>query len=245
MQVSRSTGPVDCEILASARELSRITAAYSRRPNHFRYTLFDLSNLLASHEREKKVLAAFVRHGCAPLEKARILEVGCGTGFWLREFVRWGARPANIVGVDLLPERIAEAEVLCPAGITLRSQSATKLEFFADAFDLVLQSTVLTSIFEENIKMQIAHEMLRVLRPGGMIMWYDFTVNNPWNPDVRGIPRREIVRLFPGCRFEFERLTLAPPIGRQIAKLSPLLYRALSAIKVLDTHCLAIIQKIC
>ena len=245
MQVSRSTVPVDCETLASANELSRISAAYSRRPDQFRNTLFDPANLLASHEREKRILAAFVRHGCAPLERARILEVGCGTGFWLREFVRWGARPENIVGVDLLPERIAEAEVLCPAGITLRSQSATKLEFSADAFDVVLQSTVFTSILDEDMKIQIAREMLRMLRPGGMIMWYDFTVDNPWNPDVRGIPKRAIVRLFPGCRFEFERLTLAPPIGRRIAPVSPFLYRALSAARVFDTHCLAIIHKIC
>jgi len=245
MQVSRSTVPVDGETLALANELSRIRAAYSRRPDQFRYTLLDPANLLASHEREKRILEAFVRHGCAPLEKARILEVGCGTGFWLREFVRWGARPHNIVGVDLLPERIAEAEILCPAGITLRSQSAAKLEFSADTFDLVLQSTVFTSIFDNDMKIKIAREMLRVLRPNGMIMWYDFTMNNPWNSDVRGIPRREIVRLFPGCRFEFQRLTLAPPIGRRIARISPLLYRALSAVRIFDTHCLAIIHKTC
>jgi ubiquinone/menaquinone biosynthesis C-methylase UbiE len=245
MQVSRSTVPVDSETLASVNELSRIRAAYSRRPDQFRYTLLDPANLLACHEREKRVLAAFTRHGCAPIEKARILEVGCGTGFWLREFVRWGAGPENIVGVDLLPERIAKAEVLCPVGITLRSQSATKLEYSADTFDLVFQSTVFTSIFDNDMKIQIAREMLRVLRPSGLIMWYDFTVNNPWNPDVRGIPRREIVRLFPGCRFEFHRLTLAPPIGRRIARVSSLLYRAFSAVGIFDTHCLAVIHKTC
>src|SRR5450631_2138596 len=152
MQVSRSTVPVDSETLASVNELSRIRAAYSRRPDQFRYTLLDPANLLASHEREKRILAAFTRHGCAPIEKARILEVGCGTGFWLREFVRWGARPENIAGVDLLPERIAEARVLCPTGIDLKCQNAAKLEFSSGTFDLVFQSTVFTSILEEEMK---------------------------------------------------------------------------------------------
>ncbi|HEV7218381.1 MAG TPA: class I SAM-dependent methyltransferase [Terriglobales bacterium] len=188
-------------------------------------------------------MAAFARHGYGSLEERRILEVGCGTGSWLRELVRWGALPENIVGIDLLPDRIAEAKLLCPSGIRLICGNAEKLQFSDGAFDVVLQSTVFTSILNDGMKIQIAREMLRVLRPGGMIMWYDFTVDNPWNPDVRGIPRREIKQLFPACRFEFERLTLAPPLGRRIARMSSFLHRTLSAIKLFDTHCLAIIQK--
>jgi hypothetical protein len=38
-------------------------------------------------------------------------------------------------------------------------------------------------------------------------------------------------------------LTLAPPLGRRIARMSSFLHRTLSAIKLFDTHCLAIIQK--
>ena len=153
--------------------------------------------------------------------------------------------PENISAIDLLPERIREARALCPAGISLECGNAEKLKFPDGSFDLVFQSTVFTSILDEEMKIRIAREMLRVLHPSGMIVWYDFTVDNPWNPDVRGIPRREITRLFPECRFEFERLTLAPPVGRRIARVSTFLYRFLSAVKVLDTHCLALIRKTC
>jgi len=229
----------------SGNELARICAAYARRTDESRYSLSEPANLLDSREREGKILSALARHGCIPLENANVLEIGCGTGYWLREFVRWGARPGNITGIDLLPERIAEATNLCPAGITLRCQNAAQLDYSTGAFDLVFQSTVFTSILNENMKAQIAREMLRVLSPGGTILWYDFTVNNPWNADVRGIPRRKIARLFPGCRFEFQRLTLAPPIGRRIARASTLLYRALSALKIFDTHCLATIHRTC
>jgi len=94
------------------------------------------------------------------------------------------------------------------------------------------------------MKRQIANEMLRKLRVDGMIVWYDFHVNNPANPDVRGIARAEIRRLFPDCRIHLEKLTLAPPLGRPIARMSHGLYRALSAIKPLCTHYLGIIRKV-
>ena len=242
---SFSDDPGETRISSAASERSRIVQAYSKRMNQSRYTVFDPANLLASQEREQGIVAAFGRYSSTKIERARILDVGCGTGFWLREFVRWGARPENISGIDLLPERIAEARVLCPAGIRLTCANAERLQFSDGAFDVVLQSTVFTSILDEGMKIEIAREMLRVLRPSGMIVWYDFTVDNPWNRDVRGIPRREIKRLFPECRFEFERLTLAPPIGRQVARVSTFLYRALSAIRLFDTHCLAIIKKAC
>jgi SAM-dependent methyltransferase len=235
----------DLEADDSRNELARIHAAYARRTNQSRYSLLHPANSLAAQEREKEIVSALDRHGCIPLDNLRILEIGCGTGYWLQEFVRWGASPENIIGIDLLPERIAEAILLCPSQITLRCQNAAQTDYSNGAFDLVFQSTVFTSILSQQMKTQIAREMLRVLRPGGTILWYDFTVNNPWNVDVRGIPRREIVKLFPGCRFEFRKLTLAPPVGRPLARVSTLLYRALSAVKMFDTHCLATIHKAC
>ena len=238
-------GSLDIQADDSTSEVARIQAVYSRRTDQSRYSLVDPANFLAAQEREKEILSTLVRRGCLPLENVRILEIGCGTGYWLRKFICWGARPENIAGIDLLPARIAEATTLYSSQIALRCQNAEQLDYSSGTFDVVFQSTVFTSILSEPMKTQIAREMLRVLRPGGTIVWYDFTVNNPWNPDVRGIPRREIVKLFPGCRFEFRKLTLAPPIGRPLARVSTLLYRALSAIKIFDTHCLATIHKAC
>jgi len=236
---------LDIQADDSTNELARIHAAYSRRTDRSRYSLVDPANFLAAQEREKEILSTLARHGRIRLDNLRILEIGCGTGYWLKEFVRWGARPENVTGIDLLPERIAKATILCPAQITLRCQNAAELDYSSGTFDLVFQSTAFTSILSERMKAQIAREMLRVLRPGGTILWYDFTVNNTWNADVRGIPRREIRQLFPGCRFEFQKLTLAPPLGRRLARVSTFLYRALSALKIFDTHCLATIHKAC
>jgi len=227
-----------------ASELARIRVAYAKRDGRPIYSVFEPAQLLAIQERERQLLRMLCAHGGASLERSKILEVGCGTGIWLREFVRWGARPENITGVDLLPERIAEARRLCPPQLKLECGSATQLNSGNAEFDLVMQSTVFTSILDPQVKMQIAGEMLRVLRPKGSIIWYDFRFNNPRNPDVRGIKAKEVRSLFPGCRVEFHKVTLVPPIARPVARTSRTLHAILSSIAPLRTHYLALITRI-
>jgi hypothetical protein len=63
---------------------------------------------------------------------------------------------------------------------------------YADSsFDLVLQSTVFTSILSSDIRKRVALEMIRVTRRGGAILWYDYFRNNPRNPDVRSVTATE------------------------------------------------------
>jgi SAM-dependent methyltransferase len=225
-------------------EEARLRRVYAARKPKQIYSAFEPAYLLSVQERERKLLALLAERSGKALETARILELGCGNGGWLPDFVRWGARPENLAGLDLLPERIAEARRLCPPGITLRCGSATHLQAENGSFDLVLQSTVFTSILNSEMKRQVAREMLRVLRTSGCIIWYDFHLNNPRNPDVRGVKPREIAALFPGCEISLHRLTLAPPLGRPLARVSPLFYRLLSSVKPLCTHYLGIISRI-
>jgi ubiquinone/menaquinone biosynthesis C-methylase UbiE len=226
-----------------APELERIRAAYSKRQSRSVYSLFEPAQMLAIQERERRLLRMLSIHGIASLESTKILEVGCGTGMWLREFVRWGARPENLYGIDLLAERIAEARRLCAPGIRLECGSATQLNLGNAEFDFVLQSTMFTSILDSQVKMRIAGEMLRVLRPNGCIIWYDFRVNNPRNADVQGIKINEIRSLFPGCCLDLRKLTLAPPIARPVARISSTLHRVLSSIPPLRTHYLVLIKR--
>jgi ubiquinone/menaquinone biosynthesis C-methylase UbiE len=227
-------------------ETQRIVAAYERRKRTVppdRYSVFSPGNTLDSQELEREILAALDREQFDPSSEKLILEVGCGTGAWLREFVKWGALPEHLVGIDLLPERIEKARKLCPHGVRLECANAARLAFPDDFFDLVLQSTVFTSILDRSLRHAVAAEMLRVLKPNGLILWYDFHWNNPGNPDVRGIQREEIRELFSGYHVRLHRVTLAPPIGRFVARYSPLLYMLLSQTKILCTHYLALIRK--
>jgi hypothetical protein len=82
--------------------------------------------------------------------------------------------------------------------------------------------------------------MLRVLKPGGSILWYDFWLN-PANKRTRGIRPGEIRGLFPGCRFKFRRITLAPPLGRFLGSVSSGLTLLLEELRILNTHYLVMI----
>jgi ubiquinone/menaquinone biosynthesis C-methylase UbiE len=241
-------GPeVDCHFVGVSdlhqAQLAAIEAAYARREDRGLYSSFDPAHQLVCQERERQMLQLLAHHGWKDLREARILEIGCGTGAWLRQFIQWGARPENILGVDLLPARIAEASRLCPSGVILKCADARHVEAPDQSRDLILQSTVFTSVLDTNMRVQLAREMLRLLKHKGLILWYDFHVNNPRNPDVRGVTRREIHKLFPGCRIFLKRLTLAPPLGRRVARISTALYRTLSCFKPACTHYLGVIQK--
>ena len=144
---------------------------------------------------------------------------------------------------DLLPDRIAQARQLCPCTVSFYCESATRLQFPDSKFDLVLQSTLFTSILSPGMKRQIALEILRVLKTGGMILWYDAAVDNPRNTDIRGIDSKEIAELFPHCRIELSRITLAPPLARLIAPYSRIVCQLLGRIPFLCTHLLGVIRK--
>jgi SAM-dependent methyltransferase len=138
---------------------------------------------------------------------------------------------------------VTKARQLCPESVRISCGNAVQLPFADATFDLVLQSTVFTSILDGWMKQQIAAEMLRVVKRDGLILWYDFHVNNPWNRDVYGIRRHEIHQLFPGCQIQLRRLTLTPPLVRFLAPYSWMVCHLLGKIPWLCTHYLGVIQK--
>ena len=241
MTALETRGALDADL--SQAEINRIQAVYARRQRKdSRYTRFNDAHLLLVQERERQVLAALKRNGVSDLERTRILEVGSGSGQWLREFIQWGSRPENIAGVDLIADRVAEAKLLCPDAVRIECGHAGELPFPEAAFDLVLQSTVFSSILDQNMRQQVAREMLRVLNRDGLILWYDLAVDNPSNADLRGINRRQVRQLFPNCRIELRRITLAPPVARLLARYSWFACALLGQMRWLCTHYLGVIR---
>ncbi len=226
-----------------AAEAQRIRDAYARRRDGDLYSWFNPGHLFLVQARERRVLKVIRQQGLSPLRGRRILEIGCGDGAWLRDFLKWGAEPADLVGLDLLADGLAAARAHLSPQVGLVRADAAFLPFPDEAFDVVLQSTVFTSILEPLMKQTAAREMLRVLKPRGLILWYDYHVNNPANPDVRGVPEREIRRLFPDCLIKLRRITLAPPIARRLAPYSFLLCELLEKLRFLNSHYLGVIKK--
>jgi ubiquinone/menaquinone biosynthesis C-methylase UbiE len=224
-------------------EEKRIQKAYARRRSGNLYSRFDRAYLFMVQEREQGCLELLARYGFAQLQNKKILEIGCGNGDWLRDFIKWGAPPEKLFGVDLIADRVAEAMRLCPHAVEIRQGNAAQLPFSDEIFDLVFQSTVFTSVINNEMKRRIASEMRRVLKPDGLILWYDFHINNPRNPDVKGVKLREIQELFSNCEIRMKRITLAPPIARRVATYSWLLCYCLSRIPWLCSHYIGVIRK--
>lgn len=144
--------------------------------------------------------------------------MGCGGGGVLTEYFGFGALPEKLYGVDLLFDRLAHAHHRLPAS-GLVNADGQSLPFPFHSFDLVIQSTAVSSILDPEVRRHICADMLRVVKPGGLILSYDFWLN-PTNPQTRGIRPAEIKRLFPNCRYQFRKITLAPPIARKLASVS-------------------------
>jgi ubiquinone/menaquinone biosynthesis C-methylase UbiE len=178
--------------------------------------------------------------GAFPIADASIADVGCGNGHWLLEFLQWGAVPANLHGIDLVAERIAYARERLP-GADLRWGDAGHLPWPDDSFDLVMQFTVFSSILDTRVQTGVAAEMLRVVRPGGRILWYDCRYSHPSRVAVRGLNRNDIRKLFPSCSIRFATTTLVPPLSRVIARRSWAMAAAIEGLRFTCTHLAAVI----
>lgn len=194
-------------------------------------------------ERERALRRRFTLLGWHALDERRVLEVGCGAGGNLQRLLQMGFRAEHLAGVELLPVRFEAARAALPAQVRLVQGDACELDWPAHSVDAVLVATVFSSLLDKAFQRRLASALWRWVRPGGGVLWYDFTVDNPRNPDVRGVPLRHIAALFPEGRLAYERVTLAPPLARLACRVHPGAYDVLNALPWLRTHVLAWVEK--
>src|SRR5262247_4181297 len=94
-----------------ADEISALKERYARRhdDSSWRYNPLNPAVLLATQERQRAMAKLFVSLGWANLAEVRLLEVGCGTGCNLLEFLRLGFTPEHLQGIELLPACVERA----------------------------------------------------------------------------------------------------------------------------------------
>jgi SAM-dependent methyltransferase len=227
-------------------EARAVAERYARRGQDDggdRYSLLRPEVWQMVQERQRAMLALFARVGLGDLAALRLLEVGCGSGGNLLELLRFGFRPEHLSGIELLPDRLMQARERLPAALTLHGGDATTVDLPVASQDIVFVSTVFSSLLDDTFQQRLADAMWRWLRPGGAVLWYDFTVDNPRNPDVRGVPLARLRQLFAQGAPQARRVTLAPPIARRVVRLHPALYTAFNGVPWLRTHVLAWIAK--
>lgn len=163
--------------------MARIEAAYAERdavggPSIYSFTSPGYAFYMQSLE--WSVLNA-LRRAPVELEGARVLDVGCGSGYLLHRLLEFGAGAAT--GVDLMPARIEAARLRYPQ-LTFVCANAAELPFSNGEFDLVTHFTCLSSVLDPGLRAAIAAEMWRVVRPGGVVLSFDI---RPASWPVRGL----------------------------------------------------------
>ena len=229
----------------SEHEIERIKKVYEKRkdiiPKHL-YSFFTDSYLFFHQRREGELLKLFKKYNFNSLCEEKILDVGCGSGGELRNLMRYGAQPKNLYGIELGRDKIETAKRLSP-NMNFRCGDASEIPYEDNSFDIIMQFIAFTSIIDYEMKNSIAKEMLRVLKPDGIILWYDCLMDNPRHSDLKGVKKKEIYELFPNCDVYLKRITLAPPITRTIATYSWLICIFLEKLKIFNTHYIGIIRK--
>ena len=226
-------------------EQQRILAEYRRREREVDQDLYALWNPSASLNRAGRTRRAarlLAQCGVFPRRGDACLEIGYGTLGWLAELVAWGIAESDLHGVELDPERAAVAREAFPSA-DLRVGDASQLPWGEGTFRLVVASTCFSSILEPGLRRLVAAEVQRVLARGGALLWYDLRMNNPRNPNVRGIGRSELAELFPALSGPVRTSTLAPPLARLVAPVSWLAANVLESLPFLRTHLVAVLVK--
>lgn len=226
-------------------ETQRVKERYARRESgaDALWQGLEPAVLLPLQEKERALARWLKESPFRAADEVRLLDVGCGNGDDLLGLIRLGFRPEHLKGVELLEERAAAARHRLPAAVEVVEGDASTLPFDDASFDVVMQSTVFTSLLDDDFQARLAGEMWRVTRPGGGILWIDFVYDNPRNADVRGVPRSRVEELFPAGKARTWRVGLAPPIARRVTRLHPALYGVANALPLLRTHIVCWIEK--
>jgi SAM-dependent methyltransferase len=224
--------------------LNTIQEQYSRRQGLNGQSLYNPINpdiYLGRQEKERTLIKIINSANLTPVWDKTLLEVGCGSGSNLIELLRLGFLPKNLVGNEILSERCIQAHQLLPNNIKIIEGDA--MDILDQQFDIVYQSTVFSSILNQDFQVELANKLWELTKSGGGILWYDFIFNNPKNPDVVGVPVKRIGELFPQGELTVHKVTLAPPLARFVTKLHPNLYHWFNVIPLLRTHVLCWIKK--
>lgn len=222
-------------------ESKAILRRYARRTRL--YDPLDPAVYQSRQELERALIKLLCRNGMWEPGRIRVIEVGCGTGGNLLQLLRLGFRAENLVGNELQQQLASTARERLPDSTRIIQGDALDVSFPADTFDIVFQSLVFSSLLDEKFQAELAEKMWSMVGPGGGVLWYDFTFDNPSNPDVRGVPLSRVRKLFPEAVISARRVTLAPPVARLVTRIHPGLYTLFNSLFFLRTHVLCWLQK--
>jgi len=122
-------------------------------------------------------LGNLVRAELPEIARPQLLDIGCGHGYIHPELRRLGF---EVTGVEVAAEVLALAEQSNP-GTTYLGYDGLTLPVTDQSFDVAIAICVMHHVPPSQWP-SFTQEMLRALRPGGLVVIFE---HNPWNPLTR------------------------------------------------------------
>ncbi len=209
-------------------ERERVEAIYDRYSSDPRKRRAWSAENAGNRAIRAELVAAVVPH--VP-DEGVVLDVGCGTGWWLGELLTRGFGPDRLAGCDLLEARVATTRGRL-AGADIRNADARFLPWEDNTVAMVTLFTTLSSMGSDDDRRTALREARRVLRPGGVVLVWEPRV---WtgNRQTARVSRR-LLRQELGAEMRIRSVTLLPPLARRLPGGRG--YTALAAIPMLRSH---------
>src|SRR5204863_2902192 len=130
-------------------------------------------------------------------------------------------------GVDIQEDRILKAKEANPL-VNFECTDATCLPFTDNKFDISMESMMFLQLTDDDVARRIASEMIRVTKPGGMLLVSDWRYSKPGSKEFKGVSLKRIADLYQVGKQTRVRRTfrgaLVPPVGRFLSKHVPSAY---------------------
>jgi SAM-dependent methyltransferase len=113
----------------------------------------------------------FQDYGTVKLDRANVLEIGCGVGRFLKPLA---CRFKQVYGVDISKRMLNSARKYCVGIPNIEyhlNDGRTLKEFQNDSLDYCVSAGVFQHIIEFEVILSYIKEALRILRPGGLFLF--------------------------------------------------------------------------
>jgi ubiquinone/menaquinone biosynthesis C-methylase UbiE len=169
-----------------------------------------------------------------PALPAGVLDIGCGSGWWLERLAEHGFSEHELSGIDASPSRVGAARLRVPEA-DVRVGDARSLPYETASIGLVLLMLVLSSLPDATSVENTLREARRVTAPEGVIVIWEPRVPNPFNAQTRLIRLRTLQREL-GSELTVRTITVFPQLARRLGRRTEALYPLLARVPPLRTH---------
>jgi 2-polyprenyl-3-methyl-5-hydroxy-6-metoxy-1,4-benzoquinol methylase len=147
---------------------------------HFDTLAPDYAEQLSPSARERvvqrKATIMFDALYAAGVQGPRLLDVGCGHGWYIETLEREGAQ---VTGIDLSPAQLAAARTYLGRSVPLTAGSVLAVPVKSGTFDGVYAVNVFHHLEDERLQTAALAELARVVRPGGLVFLHEINTRNP------------------------------------------------------------------